>query len=93
MLCTAAQMRSCHLFPHLVQLKKSVMPSSVLAEKNTASLCPHASHATSLVLGSVGSALTSCRMTVFSLEVCVISFLHDAAQGHDTGLALDSICE
>ncbi len=64
-----AQMRSCHRFPHLVQLKKRVMPSSVLAEKKTASLCWHASHVTSRVLGSVGSARTSCRMTVFSFEV------------------------
>ena len=64
-----SQMRSCHRFPHLVQLKNRVMPSSVLAEKKTASLCWHASHVTSRVLGSVGSARTSCRMTVFSLEV------------------------
>ena len=69
-------MRSCQRWPHLVQLKNSVMPSSVLAEKNTASLWPQASQVTSLVLGSVGSALTSCRITVFSFEVCVISFLH-----------------
>ena len=36
------------------------MPSSVLAEKKTASLCPQSGQRTSLVRGNVGSDRTSC---------------------------------
>ena len=61
------QTLSRHLCPQFVQLKYSVMPSSVLEEKKTASLCLHMAHSTSFVRGRVGSALTSFRMTVFSL--------------------------
>ena len=52
------------------------MPSSVLEEKKTASLCPQRGQTTSLVRGSVGSAATSLSTTVFSLVVWWISFLY-----------------
>lgn len=59
-----------------MQLKNNVIPSSVLAEKNTASLWEQDGHRTSFVLGSVGSDLTSCNTIAFSLEVWCTSFLN-----------------
>ena len=50
----------------MVQLKYSVIPSSLGAEKNTASLCWQAGQRASRVQGRVGSARTSRSTTVRS---------------------------
>ena len=61
------------------------MPSSVLAEKKTASWFRQLGlgHSTSLVRGRDGSARTSCKITVRSRWLCLISFL-----GHQRTLTL-----
>ena len=50
---------SFHLFAQDTHWKNSDIPSDVVSEKNTASLCSQFGQRTSLDLGSVGSVRTS----------------------------------